>query len=445
MNETSPILPREEDSLLPILRRFFLGDAHRERSRLLGIEYECLRVERQSLKAAPSLGEGGPDLVLEELVPLLERPGGPVPIPIQEDGVLSMIKVGKGSVSLEPGGQVEISFAPVQKPSDLVPLLDSFVEKVDQLHEGTPYRCIHLGHQPISMPDEIPLRAKPRYRIMDHKLRSAGSLGVHMMRATAGMQVTVDYRSEAEAVETLRAALITAPLVTGLFANSPWVGGEDSGYASFRERVWWHTDSRRCAVPGSLVRTGNCLAAYIDFALEADLWFLKRDGALVECPGGVSFREALASGEALTLDDFALHATTLFPAARIRNGVEVRSADSVPPRFVPAFAALMAGLLYDADCRKAALELHPYRCDDSINRLHEEASKNGVRGKLEDGFSIGEACLSMVGLARKGLGQLATEGFYPVGEAKYLDVIQGLLEKGLAPADLVLDQGLERI
>ena len=445
MNESSSSLPREEDSLRPILRKFFLGEAHRERPRLLGIEYECLRVERETFRAAPSLGAGGPDPILRELVSLLDRPGGPAPIPVEEDGVLSMIKVGKGSVSLEPGGQVEISFAPVQKPSELVPLLDSFVRKVDELHEGSPYRCIHLGHQPISMPDEIPLRAKPRYRIMDRKLRAAGSLGTHMMRATAGMQVTVDYRSEPEAVETLRAALITAPLVTGLFANSPWVGGEDSGYASFRERVWWHTDSRRCAVPGSLVRTGNCLAAYIDFALDADLWFLKKDGVLVECPGRVSFRDALAGGEALTLEDFALHATTLFPAARIRNGVEVRSADSAPPRFVLAYAALMAGLLYDEESRKAALELHPYRCDDSINRLHEEASKNGVRGELEDGFSIGEACLSMVGLARKGLCKLAAEGFYPAEEVKHLDVIQDLLEKGRAPADLVLERGLEGI
>jgi glutamate--cysteine ligase len=356
-----------------------------------------------------------------------------------------MIKVGKGSVSLEPGGQVEMSFPPVKKPSELIPLLDAFIAKVDQLHEKSPYRCIHLGHQPVSLPDEITLRSKPRYRIMDRKLRAAGKLGVHMMRATAGMQVTVDYRSEPEAVETLRVALITAPLVTGLFANSPWVGGEDSGYASFRERVWWHTDSKRCAVPGSLVRTSHCLAAYIDFALDADLWFLKRDGVLVECPGRVSFRDALSSGEPLTLDDFALHATTLFPAARIRNGVEVRSADSVPPQFVPSFAALMAGLLYDEAAREAALELHPYRCDQSINQLHEESSRRGVRGRLEDGFSIGEACLRMVELSRKGLKKLVSEGFFPPEEARHLDVIQNLLNQGLAPADLVLERGLEKL
>jgi len=445
VNETPAILPREEDSLFPILRSFFLGNAHQERPRLLGIEYECLRVDRQTLRAAPSLGDGGPDTILRGMVSLLEEPGGPAPIPLEESGVLSLIKVGKGSVSLEPGGQVEISFAPVQRPSELVSHLDAFVSRVEELHRGSPYRCIHLGHQPISMPTEIPLRSKPRYRIMDKKLRSAGNLGMHMMRATAGMQVTVDYRSEREAGETLRAALITAPLVTGLFANSPWVGGKDSGYASFRERVWWDTDSRRCAVPGKLIRTGNCLAAYIDFALEADLWFVKRDGQLVECPGRVSFRDALASGEKLTLEDFALHATTLFPAARIRNGVEVRSADSVPPHFVPAFAALMAGLLYDEASREGALELHPYRCDDSINRLHEESSKNGVRGQLDDGFSVGAACTRMVSLAREGLGRLASKGFYPKEEAQYLDVIEDLLARSLAPADLVLEKGLESL
>ncbi|HHI80146.1 MAG TPA: hypothetical protein ENK02_09195 [Planctomycetes bacterium] len=442
MKETSPILPREEDELRPILRRFFLGDAREDRPRLLGVEYECLRVERGSLRAAPSMGDGGPDPILRELVPLLERPGVTAASPQEEGGVLSMIKVGKGSVSLEPGGQVEISFPPVGRPGDLVPLLEAFVHRVDLLHRGSPYRCIHLGHQPISMPEEIPLRAKPRYRIMDKKLRSSGKLGIHMMRATAGMQVTVDYRSEEEAVETLRAALITAPLVTGLFANSPWVGGENSGYASYRERVWWHTDPRRCAVPGELVRTGNCLGAYIDFALDANLWFLPRDGHLVECEGDQSFREHLASGETLTLEDFALHASTLFPAARIRNGVEIRSADSVPPEFVPAFAALMAGLLYDPEAREAALELHPYRCDDSINRLHEEASKNGVRGCLEDGFSIGDACGRMVDLARGGLGRLAKEGLYSPQEADHLDGIEDLLHKGLAPADLVLERGL---
>ncbi len=430
-----PHLPRDEEALIEMLRSYFLRRAHPDRPKLLGLEFEFLRV-REDGSAAPSQGEGGPEPLLESLVPCL---GDVRSEKVVEGGVLSMIRVGRGSLSLEPGGQMEVSLPPKASPLDVVEQLDCCVTRLEKGLRGTPYHALYLGHQPLTMPEEIPLRAKPRYEIMDRRLRRRGRLGPHMMRTTAGMQVTLDVESPEDAFSMLLAATVAAPMITAFFANSPLVGGQDAGFRSFREEAWWHTDGGRCGVPMPLLEPGADFDAYIRYTLDAECWFLERGEGLTEVAGERSFLELWKEEPELRLSDFALHSTTLFPVARIRNGIEVRSADCVEPEVAPAFCALAAGLLYDPESREAAISLHPFRDAEEVRALHEEAARAGVGGSGPKGFDLASACDRLLGLAEAGLRRLEKKGALPAGNAVLLRPLRRRLEEGRSFADEALE------
>ncbi|MFQ5506274.1 MAG: glutamate-cysteine ligase family protein [Planctomycetota bacterium] len=429
-------LPSGLDELHSELARYFLETAHPDRPQLLGLEFECLRVARQGLAAAPSTGSRGPD----ELVLALGRELGDIEERV-DGGVLSAVHVGPTNLSLEPGGQIEVSLPPVRTPLQAQEALGSFIGRLEARLAGSPFRALYLGHQPCTMPEEIALRAKPRYRIMDRRLRQSGDLGIHMMRATAGMQVTLDYRDAEDCATLMRAALLMAPFVTALFANSPLVGGVDSGCLSFRGRVWWRTDPSRCGAPAALVGPNPSLRDYVDFALAAELWFVERGGELVEVPGRRSFREVWGEGDpVLTLADFHLHSTTLFPEVRLRGGVEVRTADCVPPQYAASFLALNAACLYDREARETVAELHPYRSAEALAELHDVASREGLEGSLRDGFRIGDACERMLAAAGAGLERLLAAGAYPGECRELLDPLKDLCARRTSFAAESLDR-----
>jgi len=441
--EGSRLLPRDLEQLYAVLEGFFVGSA-RPDQRLLGLEFECLRVCRRTNVAAPSLDasgdagqpDDGPGALIERLAADFlhaEHPGAEIR-ELREGGLLSVINGGPANLSLEPGGQIELSLPPFPSPVIAQRYLKRYLAAVDRQTSSTPYTVLFLGHQPCTMPDDIPLRAKPRYAIMDRRLRQSGTLGPHMMRATAGMQVTVDFSDARECASLLRAVLTMAPFVAALFANSPLVGGKDSGYQSFREKVWWNTDPSRCGIPLQLLSESASLRGYVDFALDAEVWFHNVDGQLREIEPRMSFRELVASGEPVTLADFQLHASTLFPMARIRGGVEIRSADCVPPDLVGAFLALQAGCLYDAKAREEACDLHHYRQAQQVRELHDSAARHGIEGRLQDGFSVGEACHRMVKIAGAGIERQIASGRLEAACRELLPPLRDCLDSLKAPA-----------
>lgn len=430
-------LPADDEALHDVLAAFLLSRARADRAQLLGLEFECLRVCESDLTAAPSRGSDGPDALVHSLGAAFAP--GVTAEAVLDGGELAVLHFDALNFSLEPGGQIEVSLPPLTTPTEVARELARFRTSLEELLAPTPYRPLYVGHQPVTMPSDIELRAKPRYQVMDARFQQSGKLGRHMMRATAGMQVTLDYRNEAECVAMLRGALAMAPLVTAMFANSPHVGGRESGFLSYREHVWWDTDPSRCGVPVRLLADDATLRDYTDFALDAELWFMRRDGELEEVPGRVSFREALVAGEVLTLDDFNLHASTLFPSARLRGGIEVRSADCVACDYAPAFAAIQAAVLYDPELCERATALQPYRDAASVRRLHEAVAKSGLEAELADGYSVAAACAELLELVHIGIERHVATGQWSANTAALLQGVERAVSERRSPALDVLE------
>ena len=436
-NESSAV-PEDEAALRSMLRDWFLRSSTPERPLLLGFEYECLRVRRDDAQAAPSRGSEGPDALVRALGRRFLRAGVEAE-EFVEAGDLALLRLGAQNFSVEPGGQIEISLAPYEDPLQVAQEIDRFVQGIDEELAASPYAAVFLGHQPMTMPADIPLRAKPRYAIMNRRFAERGKLGIHMMRATAGMQVTLDTRSEEDCASMLRAALVSAPIVTALFANSPFVGGKPSGVLSFREIAWWDTDPSRCGVPPACLDEDAGIEAYVDWALDAEPWFVRRAGELCEVRGFKRFRDLLGTQWHPSLDDFSLHATTLFPSARLRGGVELRSADCVSAGLARSFCAFQAGLFYDDASRKRAANLHAVRDLEGLRALHACASRDGLAGRCGD-FVVRERAEELLDASRAGLRRQIEQKRFGPEVLDLLAPLAELVEAGRSPAHELLER-----
>ncbi|MCP3176067.1 glutamate-cysteine ligase family protein [Desulfuromonas sp. KJ2020] len=272
-------------------------------------------------------------------------------IGIYEGPHLIALKDASSSVTLEPGGQLELSGALC---ADIHCCQQGFSRHIDDIigaGRTLGLRFLGLGVQPFSRLEEIGWVPKARYDIMGPYMQRTGDMGQRMMKQSAGLQVNLDYSSEEDCFRKLRLAFQLSPLFYALFANSPLMDGRPSGFLSTRGEIWARTDADRSGLVPRLLLPGATFEDYADYALEVPMYFIIRDGKYVDLtPERFSFRRYLEEGfgpHRATLGDWDLHLSTLFPEARLRPQIEIRSADSLPSRMTLAVAALVKGLFYD--------------------------------------------------------------------------------------------------
>lgn len=273
---------------------------------------------------------------------------------VHESGNLLGLRAPDGTtVSLEPGAQWEWSSPVCAGLPELAARFGAWREVEAELERLCNIRFGDVGAHPSAAPEDLPRIPKARYAILEPWLRSRGELGVWMMKGSCGVQVNLDHSGEAEAMRKLRAGLRLAPVFQAIFANSPVAAGRATGYASFRARIWTQTDPGRSGMPEALARDGSRFEDYVEWALQAPMLFVEREGRLVDRRGTL-FRDWMAQGAA-TAADWELHLSTLFPAARFRPHLELRSADGVPADLALGYAAL-ARALFDRPAALAAAE-----------------------------------------------------------------------------------------
>lgn len=393
---------RAHEELFEVFRR-----ACRAEASLVGIECERIAIFRDGapLRYEPSGDRPGVRTVLEAL----ERTHGWTAVrEYPEAPVLALVREG-ASITLEPGSQFELSGAPLPSAHAVAEELIATRAEFASLEVARDLHLLGVGFHPFARQSDLDWVPKSRYPIMRSYLPTRGRYGLDMMRRTATVQANFDYTSERDAMRKLRAALALSPVVTALYANSPFVEGARTGDKSHRARVWLDVDNSRAGLLPFAWREGAGFADYVEWALDIPMFILKVRGEVRDATH-LTFRRFMAEGfEGLraTQADWETHLNTLFPEARLKRTLEVRGADSVPLRYAAALPALWLAALYDDD----VLATVEARCvslgHDAFADAREAIAAQGLQARV-GGVSVGElarvvlsACMDA--LARRGV------------------------------------------
>lgn len=427
-----PVLSPEIGSLPDLEQYFHAGGKDRARWKI-GVEYEKPVVFRESGDAVPYEGPRGIGRLLEEMKDRFPWEA------VLEDGRLIALRDESASITLEPGGQLEMSG---QQCDSLHCAGDEFRSHVEQLLAvGEPLGLLFLGLgiTPKTPQAEMPWMPKQRYRIMRDIMARTGSLGHRMMQQTATVQANFDYADEGDAFRKFRISMAMSPVLVAISANSPIVDGQPSGYKSFRARIWRDTDPARCGVLPFAFDTENIFGAYARWALDVPMYFIWRDGGFIPS-GGMTFRTYVQQGlggHRATLADWATHLTTLFPEARLKTYLEVRAADSQAPDLMLGTPAFMKGILYDSDCLDAAWDVVSAWTMDERLQAGEDAAREAMDARVRR-HRLRDYALELVQIARTGLARDARLNSAGRDESVYLEPLEQDVRAGECPADRIL-------
>ena len=391
---------RSKDELLEY---FQSGSKPRERWRI-GTEYEKVAVDVRSGRAAPFSGPRGVETILKRLA---DRYGYE---PEDEEGRILALRAPASSITLEPGGQIELSG---EQCADVHCAYNEFKRHTEELLEiarDLDLAILGLGMQPASRLNDIELLPKARYHIMFPYMARKGRLGQRMMKQTAGVQANLDYSDEADAMRKLRLSFALTPIMYAIFGNSPLCDGDLNGYLTFRAHIWTDTDPDRCGIPAFVFNEGAGFEDYAEYALDVPMYFLIRDHHYIDLtrPPGLTFRQFMERGyqrERATVEDWGNHLTTIFTEVRLKKYIEIRSADSQPPAMMLALPALCKGILYEPDCMLAAWDLVKRWSYDERLKLADLATRIGLeapvgRARLKD-LATELLQIAMTGLSRQ--------------------------------------------
>ncbi|MCC5992785.1 MAG: glutamate--cysteine ligase [Rhodobacteraceae bacterium] len=404
----------------------------------IGTEHEKFGYCRDTLNPLPY---DGPRSIRAVLEGLRDRFGW-TPV-LEGDKIIGLEKDG-ANVSLEPGGQLELSGAPLETIHQTCDEVNQHLREVRSVADEIGVGFIGLGAAPIWTHEQMPVMPKGRYALMTDYMDRVGSMGKSMMYRTCTVQVNLDFASEADMVQKLRVALALQPVATALFANSPFFEGRPNGHKSWRARVWRDLDPARTGMLPFVFEDGFGFEAWVDYALDVPMYFVYRDGKYINALGQ-SFRDFLRGqlpalpGEVPTLSDWADHLTTIFPEARIKKFIEMRGADGGPWRRLCALPALWVGLVYDQNALDAAWDLAKGWDAETREALRVAASVDGLAGRVGD-IRLHDLAQQVVSIAEAGLKARArpgTGGMLP-DETHFLNALKETLETGQTPADELL-------
>ena len=422
------------ESVDDLLAWFRAGETPQPEWRV-GTEHEKIGLYADTLERVPYEGERGIGALLEAV---RAKVGW---APIMEGEHLIGLKQGGASITLEPGGQIELSGAPLRTARDTCREFNSHVDMLNEVSESFGIVWLGIGADPVHSVPEIPVMPKARYDIMRAYMPKRGKQGLDMMHATATVQANFDYASESDMAEKMRMAMGIGPLVSALFANSPIAAGEESGFVSKRVHVWRDVDPDRCGMLEFVFDDGFGYRDYLEWALDVPMYFVVRGGRY-HAAHSVTFRQFMESGfegEVATIADWDLHLTTLFPEVRLKQIIEVRGADSVPRDLICALPALYKGLFYDDQARAEATDLVADWGPGERTEALERVALDGLEARVA-GQPILERARALVEISKGGLDRLVATGLSEEAEDVFLAPLRAIVDSGRSPGREVLDR-----
>ena len=405
----------------------------------IGTEHEKFTFYKDSFTPVPYEGERGIERLLLGMEGLLGWKR------IEDKGkIIGLVDpIEGGAISLEPGGQFELSGAPLDNLHQTCREVHSHLAQLREVADPLGIGFLGLGVSPKWHRDEVPVMPKSRYGIMMKYMPKVGNLGLDMMFRSCTIQVNLDFSSEADMAKKMRVGVALQPIATALFANSPFLDGCKNGYQSMRAAIWQDTDPDRTGMLPFLFEEGFGYEQYVDYVLDVPMYFITRGGTYYDMTG-MTFRDYLGGKRkegmpdtAPTLQDWEDHLTTVFPEVRLKRYIEMRGADGGPWRRICALPALWTGLLYHQPSLDAAWDLVKDWSAEERDALRIGVAKDGLRTKFRD-TNVQTLAKEMVTIARKGLAardRLNGAGF---DETQYLAALEETVTLGLSPADQLL-------
>ncbi|KAG2425992.1 hypothetical protein HXX76_013363 [Chlamydomonas incerta] len=357
--------------------------------------------------------------------------------PIMEDGRIIGVQMEGQSVTLEPGGQFELSGAPVETIHKTCAEVNSHLYQVKAICEELHTGFLGVGFDPKWAINDIPMMPKGRYKLMKSYMPTVGSMGLDMMFRTCTVQVNLDFESEQDMVEKFRIGLALQPIANALFANSPFKEGKPTGYVSQRGHVWTDVDASRTGNLPFVFEKDMCFESYVDYAMGVPMYFVYRNGQYINALG-MSWKDFMAGklpalpGEYPSMADWANHLTTIFPEVRLKKFLEMRGADGGPWRMLCALPALWVGLIYEPEAQRQALALINDWTPAERDYLRTEVTRFGLRTPFRSG-TVQDVAKQVVAIAHGGLERRGYD------ETSFLKRLEVIAETGLTQADHLLE------
>ena len=423
------------ESIADLVAFMRAGEKPRERWRV-GTEHEKIGLHAGSHAPIPYEGPRGIGALLRAIQ---EADGWQ---PVHEGGnVVALLKDG-ASITLEPGGQLELSGAPLRRIFETCAEFGAHLDLIRRVSEPLGLVWLSLGANPIHDVPDMPRMPKGRYEIMRDYLPKQAELPLHMMHLTATVQANYDFASEADMVAKMRMAMGVSPIVSALFANSPLYRGKPSGFVSRRLHIWRHTDPARCGMLPFVFEPGFGYERYVEWAVDVPMFFISRDGSYLAAEG-TTFRQFLEhgfKGHSATVEDWSTHLTTLFPEVRCKQFIEVRGADAVPPDLICALPALWKGLLYDDTSLAAATEMTADWSFAEREASIEAVARRGLAAEVA-GRPVLELARELVDLSSQGLARIDHRGGSDDRDERvFLDPLHEVVLRGTSPGEVILER-----
>lgn len=401
----------------------------------IGTEHEKFVFHLDDFKPVPYEGPAGIRAILEGLQGYGWRP-------VSEAGNVIALTNNGANITLEPGGQLELSGAPLSSVHETCREVDEHLRQVKAIGAKLGVGFLGLGFNPKWKREDIPWMPKGRYAIMRRYMPLKGNLGLDMMLRTCTVQVNLDFESEYDMVRKMRVAMALQPMGTALWANSPFYEGKPNGFLSYRSHIWTDTDPDRCGMLPFVFDESMSFERYVDWALDVPMYFVYRDGAYIDV-AGQSFRDFMKGklpglpGQVPTIGDWADHLTTAFPEVRLKRYIEMRGSDGGPWRRLCALPAFWVGLFYDKESLDAAWDITRQWSLAECSALRDDVPKQGLKAMLR-GRKLQEWAQDILAISRAGLKRRARQDYLGRDEGIFLETLDDIARSGLTPAERML-------
>lgn len=418
---------------------WFKGGSKTKKKWKIGTEHEKFAYEvdpnNQEYKPLKYLGKKGIQFFLSEI----SKHGWNETK--ENNNIIGLYKEGQ-SITLEPGGQIELSGAPLENIHQTCLEVNKHLDLVKSIGKKLDIKLVGIGARPNEKLSDISWMPKERYNIMRNYMPKVGELGLHMMSSTCTVQANLDYSSEVDMIRKFRLGLSLQPIITALFANSPFTEGKPNGYLSWRSHIWSKTDPDRCGLLPFVFEEDFSFMRYVDFALEVPMYFIKRKNKYINC-AGMSFKEFMSGklesipGELPIISDWESHLTTIFTEVRLKQYIEMRGADAGPWNRICALPAFWVGLLYDDDALRGAESICSKWTNQDREYIYKEVPINGLNLKI-GGHNLLDIARELVKLSRAGLEKRQFLDGAGNDEGGYLQPLEDIIRENKLPSEKLL-------